>query len=224
MDKKETILNSKKFALFGKPAAGGKGPPKLSFDVFNGNPSITVFPNDPNDTENGKPIRAAMAPRIWGAFVEFFMSVLDLPPGEHRQFLNYQGHPQKTFVDTVTVMGKTPEGVVYIGITKKGRPAKKFDILNTVYSDVADGNGNPIPEGDKSVLYAKGFIRELDRYVSHYMIETYQPPQPQQGGQRQGGGGGNWNNRNDGGGGNQQQQSSGGGSGFDNSFEDDLPM
>ena len=212
MERKETILSSKKFALYGKPS-GGKGPPKLSFDVYRGNPSITVFPNDPNDTESGKPIRSAMAPRIWGAFVAFFESVLELNPGEHRQFINNQGHPNKTFVDTVIVMGKTAEGVVYIGVTKKGRPAKKFDLLNTVYSDIADGQGNPLPEGEKSMLYAKGYLRELDAYVTSMMIDTYEPPQPQQGGggggQRQGGGG---------------QQRQGGGGGFDISFEDDLPM
>jgi hypothetical protein len=123
-------------------------------------------------------------------------------------------------------MGKTAEGVVYIGITKKGRPSKKFDIINTVYSDIADGNGNPISDGEKSLLYARGFIRELDKYVSHYMIETYVPPQPQQGGQRQGGGGGYSQPQ----GGGQQQQpqpaaaNSGSGSTFDNSFDDDLPM
>lgn len=221
MDKKETILSSKKFALYGKPSAGGKGPPKLSFDVYRGNPSITVFPNDPNDQEQGKPIRAAMAPRIWGAFVEFYMSILELPAGEHRQFLNYQGHPSKTFVDTTTVMGKTAEGVVYIGITKKGRPAKKFDILNTVYSDIADGNGNPLPEGEKSLLYAKGYIRELDAYVTKLMQETYEPPQPQQGGggQRQGGGNYGGGGQNYGGGGGHSQAPA-----VDNSFEDDLPM
>lgn len=221
MEKKETILTSKKFALFGKPSSGGKGPPKLFFDVYRGNPSITVFPNDPDDNDAGKPIRAAMSPRIWGPFVEFYKRALELPNGEYIQFMNYQGHPQKTFVDSITVMGKAANGIVFIGVLKKGRPSKRFEIMNTVYSDIADGDGNPLPDGEKSLLYAKGFLHELDKYTMHYMMETYEAPQPQQGGQRQGGGG-NWNNRNDGGG--QQRQSSGGGGGFDNTFDDDLPM
>lgn len=232
---KPMVITDKKFALYGKPVDGGRGMPKMTFDVYRGNPSITVFTNDPADPD-GKPIRAKMDPAIFGTFIATCRQVLDAEPGEQFRLVNRTGHPKKTFVDSITIVGKSPEGVVYLALNKQDKPTKRFNILPTVYSDLADSQGNPIPDGVKSVLYAKGFINMLDAFVTQYITETYEPPQPQpqQGGNRGGGGGnygqggGNYQGGNRGGGGNNNYQGGGGGaapgSGVDQSFEDDLPM
>lgn len=229
MEQQATIISDKKFSLFGKPADGGKGPPKMSFDVYRGNPSITVFTNDPKDQDT-KPIRAGMSPAIFGMFIQACYAAIDMEPGKHYRIPNRKGHPKKTFVDSTTLVGKDNEGMVYLALHKEGKVTKKFVLLPDVYTDLADHEGNPIPAAEKSQLYAKGFFTELHRHVNHYSQLTYEPPQPQQGGPGggqggygggQGGQGGYGNNRPQGGGGAPQQQSSGG---FDNSFEDDLPM
>lgn len=223
---KPMVITDKKFSLFGKPVDGGKGPPKMSFDVYRGNPSITVFTNDPKDPD-GKPIKAKMDPAIFGTFIATCYQVLDAEPNTQFRVINRTGHPKKTFVDSITVIGKDADGIVYLALNKQDKPTKKFNIMPTVYSDLADAQGNPIPDGVKSVLYARGFFKMLEAFTTHYITETYEPPQPQQqgGGRPGGGGGGNYNR----GGGNNYgqgggQSSGGGGANFDNSFEDDLPM
>jgi hypothetical protein len=216
---KPMVIQDKKFALFGKPVDGGKGPPKMSFDVYRGNPSITVFTNDPNDPD-GKPIKAKMDSSIFGTFIETVEQVIESEPGTQLRMVNRTGHPKKTFVDSITIIGKSAEGIIYIALNKEGKPTKRFNLMPTVYSDLADEQGNPVPDNVKSKLYAKGFFRQLREFVNRYVIDTYEPPQPQQQGQ----GGGSYNR----GGG----QSYGGGGGgrpapapaADNSFEDDLPM
>lgn len=219
---KAMVIQDKKFALFGKPVDGGKGPPKMSFDVYRGNPSITVFTNDPKDPD-GKPIKAKMDSVIFGTFIATVEQVIDAEPNTQLRMINRTGHPKKTFVDSITVVGKDGDGIIYIALNKEGKPTKKFNFMPTVYSDLADEQGNPIPDAVKSRLYAKGFFRQLQEFVNKYVIDTYEPPQPQQqggggggygGGQRQGGGGGGY-----GGGGSSSPAPA-----VDNSFEDDLPM
>jgi hypothetical protein len=229
---KPIIIDDKKFALYGKPVEGGRGAPKMQFGVFRGNPNVVVFTNDPSDPEK-KPIRAAMDPVIWGGFIELIKMAADADPNWQRRIPNRKGPPQKTFVESVTIVGKDAEGVVYIAINKQGRPTKKIPILPGMYADLTDDQGNPIPDGEKSVVFAKGFAITLNHIMLDLMRETYEPAQPP-GGQQ--GGGGGYNRGGGGGGGYQQQrggQPSGGGGAPQGgggapqgggSFEDDLPM
>lgn len=220
---KPMVIQDKKFALFGKPVDGGKGPPKMSFDVYRGNPSITVFTNDPKDPDT-KPIKAKMDSVIFGTFMSTVEQVIDAEPNTQFRIVNRQGHPKKTFVDSITVIGKDPDGIVYIALNKEGKVTKKFNLMPTVYSDLADAQGNPVSDDVKSRLYAKGFFRQLNEFVNRYVYDTYEPPQPQQQ-QGQAGGGGYGGQRQGGGGGyNQGGGQSAPAPAVDNSFEDDLPM
>lgn len=197
-DEKPIPLDDKKFALYAKPTEGGKGPPKMSFSVYRGNPAIIVFPNDPNDSES-KPIRAAMDMLSWGSFIELIHTAADGAPGTKYRVANKKGPPKNTFIDTVTHVGKDDEGVVYIAVTQKERAQKRFDVVPGMYTELLDGEGNPLDRGTTSQIFAKGFARTLDNVVQYYMRERYEPPQ-QQGGNRGGGnrgggqsGGGSWN-------------------------------
>lgn len=223
-DQKPIIIDDKKFALYGKPVEGGRGGPKMQFGVFRGNPNVVVFTNDPADPEK-KPIRAAMDPVIWGGFIQLIHDAAAAEPGFQRRLVNRKGPPQKTFTDSLTIVGKDGDGVVYIALNKQGRPTKKIPILPGMYADLTDGEGNPISDAEKSVTFARGFANTLNMIMLDLMKETYEPgaPPPPQGG------GGNYNRG--GGGGGQQQRQYGGGQqgggapgGGGGSFEDDLPM
>lgn len=223
-ERKPIILEDKKFALYGpRNPEGRQGPPKMSFGVYNGNASIVVFPNDPSDQES-KPIRAGMDALAWGAFISACKQIIDGDPEKAIRLINRKGPPQKTFPDSTTVVGKDADGVIYLAVLKEGRAKKKFKVLPGTYHDFCDANGNVLPEGEKSRLYAIGFFDQLNMHMTHYLRQTYVPPQPPNGGNRRGGGGGGYN-RGGNGGGNGGGYNSGGGSsgGFDDGG-DDLPM
>ena len=209
MNNKESILKSKKFALYGVYNPEAKGVPKLFFDVYNGNPSINVFPNDPSDSER-KPISGKMDPYAWGAFIAACKKIIAGPNGESIYMSNRSGPPKSTFVDSKTVVGKDSDGVIYLSVIKEGRAQKKFKILPAQYHGFVTKDGTAVSDGDASFLFATGFIDTLNSFMIDEMANTYVPPQP-----RQGGGGGGWGNQNGGGGGQAKSYSN---------FDNDIPM
>lgn len=221
------ILNDKKYKLFGKRTEAGAA--ALSFDVFNGNISISVFTNDPQDPEK-KPIRCALGPIIgFKALVALVHEATQAAPGHSKQLELLTGPPNKTFVDTSIVVGRDSDGIVYLGVRKKGRPSKKFDLTTDVYYNLIDGQGNVLSPGDTSAIWARGFIDAIDAIVTKQAMETYAPYDPAQNQKRAGGGnrgnyqgGGNRGGyqNNNGGGNNYNNNNSGGG----DSFSDDIPM
>lgn len=229
MDKKPSALSDKKYALYGKRT--DKGVPKLSFSVFNGNPSITVFPNDPSDEQNGKPIKGKMDGILFSVFIQTALEAIDGEPNSAQRVELRDGPPNKTFPGSTVIIGKDAEGVCYMGLAAKGRPNKKFELMPSAYLQLQDRDGNMLPKGDVSRLYAKGFLQIIKYLVEREIYDTYEPytgPKPGQGGGNRGGGyggnkGGGYGNQggNQGGYGN---QNSGQGGAPDQSFDDDLPM
>lgn len=201
-NERNALLDDKKMALYGKKQEGQRGAPKLSFSVFKGNPAIIVFPNDANDNEP-KPIRAAMDMINWGLFTEYLREAAKATEAFEVRIKNYRGPPNKLFTDSLTIVGRDSEGVVYIGIHKEGRPAKRFNVLPSIYMNLVDKDGNELGKGAVSQRMAAGLANQLDHHIYHFMQTTYEPPQQQ-------GGGGN------------RPSNSGGGSG--DNFGDDIPM
>lgn len=180
------ILDDKKYRLKGKPTEGGT--PTLDWGVFNGQPSASVWTNDPQDPER-KAIRAAFGVDGWRPMIEFVLDFAENGSnGESRRMELRTGPPNKTFPQSVFIVGKEENGVIWVAIHQKGRPAKKFHVMPSVYFEYHDSQGNPLDSGLVSKLYAKGYFKAICRLVEAEMRETYIPPQPRQGGggQRQG--------------------------------------
>lgn len=202
-NERNSLLDDKKMALYGTKKEGARGAPKLSFSVFKGNPAIIVFPNDPNDSES-KPIRAAMDMINWGLFTQYLRYAGVVQEAFEVRLKNFRGPPNKLFTDSLTIIGRDSEGMVYIGIHKEGRPAKRFNVLPSSYMQLVDRDGNEVDKATVSQHMAVGLANQLDHHISHFMQQSYEPPQ------QPGGGGGS-------------RPSSGGSGGGDN-FGDDLPM
>lgn len=214
-EKKPTLVESNKFALYGPYNPEAKGRPSLKFNIYNGNPSIVVFPNDPSDTER-KPIRAGMDALAWSGFISACMKIIDEPNGTTYRIVNRAGSPQKKFVDSTTVIMKDAEGVIHIAVLKDGRAKKKFAVLPGDYHGFCKEGGEEMPHGEASQLYAKGFFTVVNDVMTKLMVETYEPPQ-----QRGGGGGGNRGGSGGGGYNNGGGSRSGGGN---DDFGDDIPL
>lgn len=227
MDQKPSALSDKKYALYGKRT--DKGVPKLAFSVFNGNPSMTVFPNDPADEQNGKPIKGKMDGIIFSTMIATALSVVDSEPGTTKRVELRDGPPNKTFPGSTVIIGRDEEGVVFMGLAAKGRPNKKFELMPSAYLQLQDAQGNPLSRGEVSQYYARGYFNMIRYLVEREVYDTYEPytgPKGGQGGNRGGGnyggnrGGGNYGNQ----GGNYGNQGGGQGNYNAPSGGDDLPM
>lgn len=220
-DRKDSILNDKKYKLFGKRTDTGAA--ALSFDVYRGNVSITVFTNDPQDPEK-KPIRCALGALIgFKSLVSMIHKATKADPGFSQQLELLTGPPNKVFVDTSVVVGRDNDGVVYIGVRKKGRPSKKFNLMPDTYYNVIDGSGNVLPTNEVSAIWARGYIDAIDAIVSNLVQSTYAPYDPSQnqkrGGYQNGGGNRGGYQNNGGRGGSSNYQNNGGGL-----SDDDIPF
>lgn len=215
-ERKPSILEDNKFALFGKRAEGSKGAPKLFFNVFKGNVSASCFPNHPQ--AQVKSVRLGMSGDLWKLFVQSVYKVIDHEGTVQEHIKVNTGKPSDLKEVGTLVAGKDEEGIVYLALKANGLPQPiKFTMMPTNYLTLFRSDGTPIPKGELSVRYARGYFEAVDYFVLQEVRETYEPYKPQGGGggQRRGGGG-NWGN-NSGGGWN--NNSSGGGGGFD-----DIPL
>tara|TARA_B100000700_G_scaffold161579_2_gene178947 strand:- start:313 stop:993 length:681 start_codon:yes stop_codon:yes gene_type:complete len=226
MDQKPSALSDKKYALYGKRT--DKGVPKLAFSVYNGNPSITVFPNDPSDEQNGKPIKGKMDGIIFSTMIATALSVVDSDPGTTKRVELRDGPPNKTFPGSTVIIGRDEEGVVFMGLAAKGRPNKKFELMPSAYLQLQDSQGNVLPKGEVSQYYARGYFNMVRYLVEREVYDTYEPYTGPKGGPGKPGGGYGNNNR---GGGNYGNQggyggNQGGGQGgySQPTGGDDLPM
>lgn len=186
----KTPLDDNKLSIFGKKFEGG-GTPKLSFSVFKGNPALLVFTNDPNDSEK-KPIRAAFDMGNWGYLVRLLTVELPNAQGATEERLCMKrGAPQKLFEDAKIVAGKDSEGVIYIGVSKKGRTAVRFEMMPSMYMTPVDREGNPLDKGYVSRVFTQGYMSLVNSIVEQQIMNTYEPYNPQQNRRGGSGGGGN---------------------------------
>lgn len=211
----ELIIDDNKFAL--KGTRGEKGAPMLRWGVFNGQPSASMFTNDPNDTER-RPIRAAFGIDGWSFFITTLKDFIESGKTESVRVELRTGPPTKTFAQSTMVIGVEPNGRYFLSIISKGRPAKKVFIEPSVYFTLQDKEGNPMDDKETFRLWALGYVDILNKHIVHYMQQTYIKPQPmgggggQRGGQQRGGYGG---------GGQQQRQPA---PAADSGFDDDIPF
>jgi hypothetical protein len=224
---KKTILTSSKL-VFTAPAPGQQyKKATLGFDTWNGDVSIVVRTNDPNDTTNYGTIRAGMDLFTFSSFLDFLKKAPEMEPKTKVQ-IDCVG--KSTFADgkrtpgsllAKVFVGKDEQGVIYLSVIdaqNPGRAMLKFDILvpNREKFHVFHKNGERMSPAEESASYARGVARTLQAVVPQICYDTYEPPQFSKGGQGGGGGGynkGGYNKGGNGGGGNWNKGGQGGGNG-----------
>lgn len=137
-DKKPTqadILSSSKLKLAGKIPEGGRSRAMLAVSTYNGNPSITVFTNQPDDkTDNGM-IRAPMDlygfELLCNAITELLSkdepNTIDLECSTHAKDGNGERAREATLAATVRI-GREQDGMMSIAVLSvdKSRPRERF--------------------------------------------------------------------------------------------------
>lgn len=217
------ILEDNKYSLKGKRFDGGKGPPKMFFNVFKGNPSLNVYPNNPNEPD-AKPIRIALSGPLWGMLLELIRKITETDGVQQEHLPCFKGKPQEKIDAGTIVVGKDEQGVIYlVGKGPNGGQPIPFKVLPDMYANLVNKDGTPWPIGEKSKLYSKGFFDAIDDILKTQIKATWEKAV------WQGAGGGGGFNRNGGnkqsyGNGNQNNGQQGNNYGGGGGGHDDFPM
>lgn len=225
----KTGLDEYKLRLSAPPSQGATKPASLAFSLVANQPRIDVYTNVPNDKQNGN-IRAAMdAPTFW-ALIEALKIVIDGEAGQkisipNKNYTWWEGkRSDEPKLVSTTIVGKDKEGVVFISVVAKDRPFIKFPFLPSLFHTLVKADGSGFTDAEMSILYAKGYAKNLPMLYASVSDTHYQEPKPKDG--AGGGQGGQGGYQRSGGG---QQRSSGGGGGqsrqsSDSFDDDDFPM
>lgn len=200
---RDTELESPKLSLFGKKSQGQKRAPKISWSVFKGNASCSVYANDGSNGD--KPYRIGFSRVGFNLVVNTIRLAITAKDKFRKPIDNKTGPIRELKSQPSLIIGRDPGGPVFIGF-KHQDTALKFDIVGSDYHTLP-----PVSDSDEEIhenhsLFAASYLDAVDDLVSHYLRETYVKPE-----NPNGGGNKSWNksggNRQQYGGGNRQNQS-----------------
>jgi len=185
------ILDFTKLQLF-TPTPGVQGVrAKLSFGFRDGNPRITVFTNDPNDTTAKGIIYAGMLPEVFEVFLAQLDTVIRSKE-EMKQVMDcytqrYEDNKPtgERVLNSQVWVGKDTDGMIWISVTAKGRPQIKFTFQVSDWHKLLKGDGTPFSESEASRLAALAHMNLLRQVYAHMLTQYLQnPPAPREFGNR----------------------------------------
>jgi hypothetical protein len=234
--RKKNHLDEYKLRLSAPAVQGAKRKPSLAVSVAKNNPRITVYTNVEGAKDNGR-ISANMDTQTMFAMFSALQEVIDGPADSKITITNmnhtfYQGKrsPEPQVVSK-TILGKEPDGTIYISVIAKDQAMVKFPFLPSEYHSFVHKDGSPWQPPELSKLYAKGWVDIFSSLIPFVLVNEYEEPPPRDPPANGGGGGNSYGNRGGQGGGQQQRGNSSanrGGdswdSGGDNFGGDDLVM
>ncbi len=154
--------------------------PKLSWAIRDGNPRVSVFTNDPNDTTNKGIITAPMDPITFMDLLDMLKKVAHSAPDSDPVYLDCRtsardenGKPTGDIVPLSQVwMGKDKDGIVWISVFADGRPRIKFPFTMSPYHGIYKSNGTSLTPAEGSVLTAMSTAAVLDKIYGMYFENT----------------------------------------------------
>lgn len=161
-------------------------PAKLKFGIYNNNPRLMVYTNDPNDKADYGKITAALDPYVFNVFLEQLNRVaLAKEPVEFlidNKGYDFRGgkRSEQMVVQTSIRFGKNDQGVVWISVEKPNRPKIIFEFGYSMYHVLAKADGTPLAKSDTSKLFALATIKALTDIYNTYLVTDYKhvvPPQ-----------------------------------------------
>jgi hypothetical protein len=223
----KNALDNRKLSL-SAPTPGVQGKySSLIWGLYSNNPRITVYTNDPNDSDKSKnygKITAALDLPVFMMLMNMINQAIDSPADvkfriENKNYIFPAGkrsdHP---VVVSELHVGKK-DGVVWMSVTAKDRPRIQFKFHPSDFHAFQHGDGRPFTEAEASAIFARGYVRLLEEMMLHLAAENYTEPPPKDGGNSGGGGNrGGWNRDGAGGGGQSRPEST------SDDKDDDLPF
>lgn len=206
-DKKKQFLAHSKLAMSAPKLPGGKWPPSFKVQTYNNNIQFTIFAAL-DGVPNGGIINAGMDPHtVWTIF-EIIDELAATPAGADNiiyEIENSAGRGKDMAVKSKTIIGKNPEGVMFISVVDvdPSLPKVKFDFNLNYYHKVTRMGGNSaLSKADISCMAARGWANMFRQVLGTHMVTEYEEVAPYNpgGGGNSGGGNGGGGQSNSGGG------------------------
>lgn len=140
---------------------------RLAFGTFRNNPRISVFTNDPADTEKSGVIPAPMDPVTFFTFLTNFEEICKGPVGKKGSLDNYTKYKdeQGIYGDKIllskTIYGKDEDGICWLSIIANNRPKIKFEYIPSDFHKFFDTEGADVTRERGSMYRALETIRLL---------------------------------------------------------------
>lgn len=165
---------------------------KLSFGFRDGNPRITVFTNDPNDTVQRGIIYAGMSPETFEIFTLLFDTVIRSKE-EIKQVVEcytqrYEDNKPtgERILNSQVWIGRDADGLIWLSVTAKGRPQIRFTFQVSEWHKLLKGDGTQFTEAEGSRLAAMAHLNLLRQVygpmLAQYLQNPPPPPPPREGG------------------------------------------
>lgn len=219
--KKHGFSNVKLRMSAPNPSVKGGRWAQLGFGVWNNNPRIILFTNDPNlsgQENNFGQLQVPVDHIVLATIVEEVKKYINSKEPGKTKIANMTAPPRgsesKEFVNSSDIwIGKDDEGVIFISVVAKDSskwPTIKFPFNNSDgrFHIFYHGDGKPYTKAELSTVYAKAWVNLLSSAIGSDVVVNYATPiTPFNNGKGnyQNKGGGNWNKGNSN---NYQKQSS----------------
>lgn len=197
MADKKKFLDHSKLAMSAPKLPGGKWPPSFKVQTYNNNIQFTIFAAV-EGVKNGGIMNAGMDPHtVWTIF-EIIDELAATPPGADNiiyEIENHAGRGKDMALKSKTIIGKDPEGIMFISIVDvdPSMPKVKFDFNLNYYHKVTRMGGNTqLTKADVSVMAARGWAQMFRNVLGTHMVTEYTevaPYNPSGGGSNNSGGG-----------------------------------
>lgn len=174
----ERIIEIPRYSMYGKALQGSNRSPRLAWCIYKANPRISVFLNNGLEGASGI-IPAPMNANIMTDMLNHLEYIAD---GKETNYVNKcytstydeQGNSsvsQEKKLLSIITLGKTEQGIVYIGVEAEGKPKLRFDFTMSDYHEVL-ANGQPLTESEASAAMARAAAMNLKKIYPILIART----------------------------------------------------
>lgn len=174
-DKPSNVLDNGKLTLSAPKLANGEFPPKFKVGTYNNNPQYTVF-TGVTSAKRGGVISAGMDPITFYTSLRLIERMIDEPTPQETvtyEIENHAGRGAEKAIKSRTIIGKDPEGVVFISIldVDDSMPKVRFNFDADFYHKI---NVNGMTKGQISCISAQGFVDAWRSILGPHLVKSYE--------------------------------------------------
>lgn len=174
-DKPSNVLDNGKLTLSAPKLANGEFPPKFKVGTYNNNPQYTVF-SGVTSAKRGGVISAGMDPITFYTSLRLIERMIDEPTPQETvtyEIENHAGRGAEKAIKSRTIIGKDPEGVVFISIldVDDSMPKVRFNFDADFYHKI---NVNGMTKGQISCISAQGFVDAWRSILGPHLVQSYE--------------------------------------------------
>lgn len=174
-DKPSTVLDNGKLTMSAPKLSNGEYPPKFKVQTFNNNPQFAIFTGVPS-AKRGGVISAGMDPTTFYTVLRLIERMIDEPTPQETvtyEIENHGGRGADKALKSTTVIGKDPEGIVFISVldVDASMPKVRFNFNADFYHKISV---NGLSKGELSCISAQGFVDTWRAILGPHLVNSYE--------------------------------------------------